>query len=42
MEKKHVVELTKRQRELASKVADQLDGSPQKVKRAQILLKADQ
>lgn len=42
MEKKHVVELTKRQRELARNVVDQLDGSPQKVKRAQILLKADQ
>jgi len=42
MKKKHVVRLTKRQREFAQNVVDKLDGSPQKVKRAQILLKADE
>lgn len=42
MEKKHVVRLTKCQREFAQRVVDKLDGSPRKVKRAQILLKADQ
>lgn len=42
MEKKHIVRLTNRQRQLAELVADKLDGSPRKVKRAQILLKADQ
>ena len=42
MEKKHVVRLTKRQREIAQRVVDQLDGSPRKVKRAQMLLKSDQ
>jgi transposase len=42
MKKKHVVKLTKRQREIAQKIVDQLEGSPQKVKRAQVLLKADQ
>jgi len=42
MEKKHVVRLTKRQREVAQKVVDQLDGSSRMVKRAQILLKADE
>ena len=42
MEKKYIVRLTKRQREVAQRVADKLDGSPRKVKRAQILLKSDQ
>ena len=42
MEKKHIVRLTKRQRQIAQQVVDQLDGSPRKVKRAQILIKADQ
>jgi len=42
VEKKHSVKLTKRQREIASSVVDRLDGSPRKVKRAQILLKADE
>ena len=42
MEKKHIVRLTKGQRQIAQQVVDQLDGSPRKVKRAQILLKADQ
>lgn len=42
MEKKHIVRLTKCQRQSAQFVVDKLDGSPQKVKRAQILLKSDQ
>jgi hypothetical protein len=42
MEKKYVVRLTKRQREFAQKIVDKLDGSPRKVKRAQILLKSDE
>lgn len=42
MEKKYVVQLAKRQRERAQKVVDKLEGSPRKVKRAQILLKADE
>lgn len=41
MEKKYIVRLTKSQRQSAQDVVDMLDGSPQKVKRAQILLKAD-
>jgi len=42
VDKKHIVRLTKSQRQSAQLVANKLDGSPQKVKRAQILLKADQ
>lgn len=42
MDKKHIVRLTKRQREVAERVVEKLEGSPRKVKRAQILLKADQ
>lgn len=42
MDKKHIVRLSKRQREVASRVVEKLDGSPRKVKRAQILLKADE
>jgi hypothetical protein len=42
VEKKYIVRLTKSQRQSAQDVVDRLDGSPQKVKRAQILLKADQ
>ena len=42
MEKKHIIRLTKGQRRSAELVVDKLDGSPQKVKRAQILLKADE
>lgn len=42
MEKIHIVRLTKRQRQVAQQVIDKLDGSPRKVKRAQILIKADQ
>lgn len=42
MEKRHIVRLTKRQRETASRVVEKLGGSPRKVKRAQILLKADE
>ncbi len=41
MEKKYIVRLTKSQRKLTEQVVAQLDGSPQKVRRAQILLKAD-
>lgn len=41
MEKKYIVRLTKRQREMTEQIVRQLDGSPQKVRRAQILLKAD-
>lgn len=42
MDKKYIVRLTKRQREVAQRVIEKLEGSPRKVKRAQILLKADQ
>jgi len=42
VEKKYIVRLTKSQRQSAQLVAAKLDGSPQKVKRAQILLKTDQ
>ena len=41
MKKKYNVRLTKRQRESAELVVKRLDGSPQKVRRAQILLKAN-
>jgi transposase len=41
MEKKYIVRLTQRQRKMTEEVVTQLDGSPQKVRRAQILLKAD-
>ncbi len=41
MKKKYIVRLTKRQRETADLVVKRLDGSPRKVRRAQILLKAD-
>lgn len=41
MEKKYIVRLTQRQRKMTEQVVTQLDGSPQKVRRAQILLKAD-
>jgi transposase len=41
MRKTYIVKLTKRQRAATEKVVSQLDGSPQKVRRAQILLKAD-
>ena len=42
MDKKYIVRLTKRQREVANCVVEKLEGSPRKVKRAQILLKADE
>ena len=42
VDKKHIVRLTKRQREIAQRAVEKLQGSPRKVKRAQILLKADQ
>lgn len=42
MDKKHIVRLSKSQREVATRVVEKLKGSPRKVKRAQILLKADQ
>ena len=42
MDKKYIVRLTKHQRQLVELVVNKLDGSPQKVKRAQILLKADE
>jgi len=41
VEKKYIVRLTKREREAAQLIVDKLDGSPRKVKRAQILLKAE-
>ncbi len=41
MKKKYIVRLTKRKRDTANLVVKRLDGSPQKVRRAQILLKAD-
>ena len=34
MDKKHIVRLTKRQREVAERVVEKLEGSPRKVKRA--------
>ena len=42
MDKKNIVRLTISQREVAQRVVAKLEGSPRKVKRAQILLKADQ
>lgn len=42
MEKKYVVRLTKSQLKKVQEIVDRLDGSPRKVKRAQILLKADE
>ena len=41
MDKKYIVRLTKVQRNIIQRVADKLEGSPRKVKRANILLKAD-
>ena len=41
MQKKFVVHLTDEERQAASRVVRRLEGSPQKVRRAQILLKAD-
>lgn len=41
MEKKYIVRLTKREREELTDVVKRLKGSSQKVRRAQILLKAD-
>lgn len=42
MDKKYIVKLSESQREVAKRVVEKLEGSPRKVKRAQILLKADQ
>jgi hypothetical protein len=42
VDKKYIVSLSKSQREEAKRVVEKLEGSPRKVKRAQILLKADQ
>lgn len=41
MEKKYIVRLTDEEREILSSVVKKLKGSSQKVRRAQILLKAD-
>lgn len=41
MHKKYVVTLTDQQRETLAKIVKKLDGSPTKVRRAQVLLKAD-
>ncbi len=41
MPKKYVVRLTNMEREALKQVADKLKGTPQKVRRAQVLLKAD-
>ncbi len=41
MKKKYIVNLTDEERQLAALVVKCLNGSPQKVRRAQILLKAD-
>jgi transposase len=41
MLKKYIVRLTKKERQLCEAVVDKLNGSNQKVKRANILLKAD-
>ena len=41
MQKKYIVRLTKRERELLVEVIKKLHGSGQKVRRAQVLLKAD-
>ena len=41
MQKKYIVRLSKRERELLSEVVKKLQGSSQKFRRAQVLLKAD-
>ena len=41
MPKKYIVRLTDEERETLSKVVDKLNGTSQKVRRAQVLLKAD-
>ena len=41
MHKKYVVRLSKRERELLGEVVKKLQGTSQKVRRAQVLLKAD-
>ena len=41
MKKKYIVHLTDEERQLATQVVKCLNGSPQKVRRAQILVKAD-
>jgi len=41
MQKKYIVRLTKREREVCEEVVKKFKGSSQKVRRAQILLKAD-
>lgn len=41
MEKKYIVRLSKKERETLAEVVQRLKGSSQRVKRAQILLKAD-
>jgi len=41
MEKKYIVRLSKREREVCAEVVKKFKGSSQKVRRAQILLKAD-
>jgi hypothetical protein len=41
MHKKHIVTLTDQQRETLTKIVKDLDGPPTKVRRAQVLLKAD-
>ena len=41
MKKKYLVHLTDEERQLAKQVVKRLGGAPQKVRRAQILLKAD-
>src|SRR5271170_7696338 len=41
MPKKYIVRLTDEERETLSKVVDKLKGTSQKVRRAQVLLKAD-
>ena len=41
MQKKYIVRLSKREREVCQEVVKKLKGSSQKVRRAQILLKAD-
>jgi hypothetical protein len=41
MQKKYIVRLSKRERELLGEVVKKLQGTSQKVRRAQVLLKAD-
>lgn len=41
MQKKYIVRLSKRERELLAEVIKKLQGTSQKVRRAQVLLKAD-